>query len=337
MQESGAEFDEVGDIAIRLKVLAGEIYNMQTHMEWLRRQLFPSTATGVFLDRFAQQRGLERRAAVKAIGQLTFRVNETKRYSLTIPRGTAVSTDTGEPVRLYTTEDSELAAGTYSVTIPAEAEIAGYRGNIKVNTAVVPVSVPAEIDSVTNYSTFKGGADEESDTTLRARVLKSYTDQPNGMNASYYIALATSVEGIAKAGVRAKVRGAGTVNLYIASSDGNITNDKIVEVQQIVDSERELNVDVLVMAGGGIPYDLFVTVTAKAGYENAEVVTKCTDAFEDYLSSIPMGGSVYLPALGRYLLETGCIETYEFNPIMSDMILPGSQFFISGDAHIEVE
>ncbi len=336
-RESGAEFDEAGDIAIRLKVLAGEVYNMQTHMEWLRRQLFPSTATGVFLDRFAQQRGLERRPAIKAAGQLTFRVNETKNYSLAIPRGTAVSTDTDSPVRLYTTEEGEIEAGSYSVTIPAEAEIAGYRGNIKINTAVVPVSVPAEIDSVTNYSTFKGGANEESDTTLRARILESYVNQPNGMNASYYTALATSVEGVSKAGVVGKARGAGTVNIYVASTDGSITNDKLREVQQVVENERELNVDVLVAAGGGIYYDLYVTVTAKAGYEAQEVIAKCTDAFEDYLSSLPMGGKLYLPNLGKYLLDTGCIETYEFNPIMDDMSLPGSQFFIAGDVEIEVE
>ena len=73
-EESGAVCDEASDIAIRLRVLAGEIYNMQTETEWLKRQMFPATATGVYLDYFAEQRGLSRREAVKARGAVSFRV-----------------------------------------------------------------------------------------------------------------------------------------------------------------------------------------------------------------------------------------------------------------------
>lgn len=89
-QESGAPFDEASDIAIRLRVLAGELYNMQTSMEWLKRQLFPSKATGEFLDRFAQQRGLVRRSASKATGKLRFSVNEVKLSPVVIPAGTEI-------------------------------------------------------------------------------------------------------------------------------------------------------------------------------------------------------------------------------------------------------
>ena len=336
-QQRGEDFDDAGDIAIRLKVLAGEIYNMQTTVEWLKRQLFPSTATGEFLDRFAAQRGLARNAAVKARGQLKFSVNEQKTTAVTIPRGTVVSTDSELPVRLYTTEDSEIPPNTYSVSVPAEAEQAGYRGNVNARTAVVPVSVPSEVDSVTNDSAFTGGSDEESDTTLRARIQNSYVNCPNGMNASFYIQLVKQVDGITKAGVVSKPRGAGTINIYIADTDGNATDAQLYEAQSLVDAQRELNVDAVVARAVSLSYDLSVVVTKKAGYSSAEVISMCTDAFEDYLSSLPMGGKLYLPNLGKYLLDTGCIETYEFNPIMDDMSLPGSQFFIAGDVEIEVE
>ena len=336
VEESGAEFDEAGDIAIRLKVLAGEIYNMQTQTEWLKRQLFPSTASGEFLDRFAQQRGLERREAVKARGSLIFRVNETKPSAIAVPSGSVVSTDGEIPVRVRTTEDCVIAPGSYSATAAAEAEEAGYRGNINVRTAEIPVSVPSGVDSVTNMSTFSGGADRESDTALRSRILDSYICQPNGMNSAYYIALATSVDGVAKAGVIQKLRGAGTLNLYVAAADGTISNDKLVEVQLLVDRERELNVDVLVGGGSGYQYDLAMSVTPKEGYENAEVISICSSAFEDYLASIPMGGRLYLSTLGKYLLDTGCIKTYEFDQSMSDMTIAASLFFTPGDIDIEV-
>ena len=33
-RETGDSFNEVSDIAIRLKVLAGEIFKLQTNLEW---------------------------------------------------------------------------------------------------------------------------------------------------------------------------------------------------------------------------------------------------------------------------------------------------------------
>ena len=38
-QESETEIDEKSDVAIRLKVLAGEIYNARVNFEWLKNQM----------------------------------------------------------------------------------------------------------------------------------------------------------------------------------------------------------------------------------------------------------------------------------------------------------
>lgn len=333
---SGEDFDESGDIAIRMKVLAGEIYNMQTSLEWMRRQLFPSTASGVFLDRFAEQRGLTRKPAVKARGQLEFRVNETRATAISIPMGTVVSTDDETPVRVYTTEDSQIEPGTYSVMVPAEAEIAGYRGNINVRSAVVPVSVPSDIDLVSNLSAFTGGEDEESDTTLRERIRDSYVCMPNGMNAAYYIELVKSVDGISKAGVMAKPRGAGTLTVYVARTDGDATDAQLVEAQTLINNNRELNVDAVVARAVSQSYDMNVYVTAMEGFTNEEIVSLCTDAFEDYVNTIPLGGRLYLSQLGKYLLDTGCIKTYVFDQSMADMSIPASTFFVTGDVTVQV-
>ena len=335
-QESGAECDEASDVAIRLRVLAGEIYNMQTETEWFKRQLFPATATGEFLDRFAEQRGLARREAVKATGAIRFSLTETRTTAVAIPRGTVVSTAGENPVRVVTTEDSEIPPLTYAVTVPAEAEEAGYCGNIRSFTAAIPVSVPAVVNTVTNPSSFSGGADRESDTTLRERIRESYLDRPNGMNGAYYRELALEVDGIAKAGVVPKQRGVGTVNVYVAGSDGDVRSSKLAEVQAVMNRARELNVDVLVGNAYSQSYDMIVGVNPKAGYGQAEVVALCTAAFEDYVASIPMGGKLYLSKLGKYLLDTGCLVTYEFDPTMSDMVIPASKYFVAGDVTVEV-
>ena len=59
-EECGFEIDEASDVAIRLRVLAGEIYNMQTTLEWTKRQFFPETAAGEYLDHLARQREIGR-------------------------------------------------------------------------------------------------------------------------------------------------------------------------------------------------------------------------------------------------------------------------------------
>lgn len=334
--QSGADYDESGDIAIKLRVLAGEVFNAYSQMEWLKRQMFASTATDTCLDYIALQRGLVRRAATKATGTLTFSVDEAKSYPVTIPAGTAAATSGENPVRIYTTEDAELPLMTMSVTVPAEAEFAGFSGNILVASATVPVSVPSEIDSVTNLSAFRGGTDTETDSSLRQRIKDTYSCVPNGMNKAYYIELAKTVDGVDKAGVVTGLRGIGTMNVYICANEGNVGQELINEVSTLLNSHREINVDLEVMAAMSMSYDMDVIVKAKAGYTEQEVREKITAAFDEYLSTIPVGGKLYLSALGKYLLETDCIENYEFDRSMGNITAPGSQYFVSGDVTIGV-
>lgn len=71
-QETGDSFNEKSDIAIRLKVLAGEIFKVQTNLEWWKRQMFAVSASGECLDKLASQRGIERKKAMKSTGEITF-------------------------------------------------------------------------------------------------------------------------------------------------------------------------------------------------------------------------------------------------------------------------
>lgn len=335
-EESGAEFDDASDIAIRMRVLAGEIYNMQTSAEFLKRQLFASTASGEFLDKLAEQRGLSRRAAEKARGVLTFRVNEVRTMAVPIPRGTVVSTDTERPVRVCTSVDSELPAMTYSVQVPAEAETAGYRGNIASGCAQIPVSVPAEIDSVRNVNSFTGGKNIESDDDLRLRIQNSYFNQPNGMNAAYYISLATSIEGVAKAGVQSQSHGTGSLSVFVRGTDGAVSAEKLAEVQSALDAGRGVNTRVYAEHATAQMYDMDVTVVARPGYSTQEVEELCTEAFEAYIESLPIGGKLYVSALGKRLFDTGCIENCSFDSSMTDVTLTASKYFTPGDVYIEV-
>lgn len=337
IEESGSEFLETSDIAIRLRVLAGEIYNAQTSLEWLKKQMFVNTASGENLDYLASERGLKRKEATKAKGEIMFMIPEAVDHKITIPKGAVVSTNDKTPIRFCTTETEEIGIGGTFVSVYAEAEQAGSNGNIQPNTATVPVSVPAEIVTVKNPVLFEGGADEESDEELRSRIKATFISQANGANAAYYKQLALSVSGVKKAGVIARVRGTGTVNVYVCGNGEAVDSATLAEVQNLLNEKRELVVDVQALNATFINYDLKVNVVAKAGYEDTEVKNLCTNAFKDYLNTIPIGGKLYLSALGKSLLETGCIENYEFDTFMQNQSAAASQCFKAGTVTIGVE
>lgn len=334
-QESGFELDSASDIAIRLRVLAGEIYNAGCNYEWLKRQMFAESAQGEYLDYLAAQRGLQRKAAAKAKGTLTFSVDEPLNYPIAIPAGTVVATNGETPIRVYTTEDSVLPQATYSVTVAAEAEQAGYNGNIASGTAEVPVSVPAGIDSVTN-SVFRRGDDEESDTELRERIRDSYISRPNPANAAFFKQLALTVDGVDKVGTVDHAAGAGSVGVYVAGKDYDVTAETLSEVSALLAANKPIGSIVEVSRAYHIDYDLTVTVQAVAGYEPAEVTELITNAFTAYVGSLDVGARLYLSNLGKYLFDTGCIENYEFDSSMQNESASGSEFFRPGDISITV-
>lgn len=337
IEESGCEFDEASDIAIRLRVLAGEIYNSLVSQNWLKLQMFSDTASGEFLDKIANQRGLVRREALKSQGEIAFMISEPVDHNIIIPKGTVVATDDLDPIRFVTTEDGEISAGNTIVSLYAEAEIAGVSGNVMANRVVIAVSVPAEIENVTNSYLFDGGEDKESDIELRKRIQDSYVNRNNGTNKSYYKQLALSVDGVAKVGVIAKARGNGTVNIYVCGSKGGVSDDVVARLQSIVSKQRELNVDVMVYKASFVPYDLNVNITPKSGYDEDEVKQKCEDAFRVFINSLDVGAKLYLSALGKCLLETNCVENYEFDTYMQSKQLSDSQCFSVGSIGITVE
>lgn len=336
IEDTKVDFDDASDIAIRFKVLAGEIYNAQVNMEWLKRQMFISTATGKNLDYLASQRGLSRKAATKSKGRITFYLPTAVEHGVTIPKGTVVATAEENPVRIVTTEDSIIEAGDVLAVVNAEAVEGGKRGNIKPATAVVCVSVPIEIDSTTNYLAFSGGTDEESDEQLRTRIEDSYIRLANGTNAAYYEQLALTVDGITKASAVGKVRGIGTVDVYVFGTGGDAATVAVEKAQELMEEHRGLNVDVKVINAEKVPYALDVTVWKKDGYSIDEVNALCSKAFADYIDSLRIGSRLYLSSVGKALLDTGCIENYEFNTDMSSVISSCSQCFTVGNINIEV-
>ena len=71
-EKTGTALADGGDRAVRLYAAAAEIYALYVYNDWLKRQSFPQTAEGDYLDSHGQMRGITRTAASRARGCLLY-------------------------------------------------------------------------------------------------------------------------------------------------------------------------------------------------------------------------------------------------------------------------
>lgn len=306
---------ELSDIDIRMKVLAGEIYNDEVNLEFLKRQMFASTATGEYLDFHAGDRGIVRKPSVKAKGQVRFLTDDYAQQSIIIPAGTIVATSGENPVRFTTDEEAILAAGNYFVSVNCTAQSGGISGNVAAETVNTIITNVVGIDSVKNLSAFTGGNDVESDESLRKRVLDTYKSVSDSTNKAYYKRLAFSVDGVYSVSIVPRGRGAGTVDVYIAAQNAPAPNSMVEQVQSIMNRQREINVDVQVYSAVLENFTLGIFVTLKDGYDLADVRNNITESVSEYITSLEIGESVLEYPLSSAILRAEGVYDFSFNSL----------------------
>lgn len=307
---SGQAPPELSDIDIRMKVLAGEIYSNMVELDFVRRQMFLSTATGEYLDLHGADRGLRRLEAVRASGQVRFRVFEPAVTDILIPKGTIVATLGPDSVRFETDEDATLSEGGYTVTVPCTAEEGGISGNVAAGKITIMVTAVLGIDNVINLSAFTGGYDAESDDAFRRRIEDTLISLSNGTNAAYYRKLAMSVDGVRSVNVCPRVRGVGTVDIYIKSSNPVTPISLVNKVRAVIEAERELAVDIDVEAAQRVPVILGIEVVLKDGYEFNSVSEAIRSAVREYVNSTEVGESIGSKFLTKVILGVDGVKDF---------------------------
>lgn len=320
-QLAGFSINRESDIMIRLRVLAGELYNSFCAVEFVKRQMFVSGASGEYLDNHALTRGIYRKSGAKAKGEVTFSLSSAIDSDIVIDEGTVVSTTGAQVLSFQTINQVVLKAGTVSVKAEVVATKEGADHNVMKNTVCVMVTPPLYVDSVINEMYFTGGADKESDEELRNRVISSYKDISNGTNDVYYRRLAQSVEGVYSSSVVSGVRGPGTINIYIMGKGKNqVTKDQIDMVQELVDKNRELNVDALVLYAS--PRDVFITFSLEVfeGYDFEQVCEDVKEKITDFVDELGVSKPLLLSELGDVIFHTQGVKNYNFlQPYSSDV------------------
>ena len=330
--QTGLAMNDGGDMALRFYAAASQIYCLWVQADYLSRQSFPQTAEGIYLDRHAEIRGIERGAASKAAGTLRFTINSALDKALDIPAGTACMT--AAETEFITTDPGTIPAGSLYCDAAAQAAEAGKAGNVPAQSVVYMEHAPEGVAEVYNPQAFSGGEDAESDDGLRSRVLASYRKLPNGANAAYYEAKALSCDGVAAVSVLPKRRGVGTVDIIIADASGPAGSALISAVSEKLNAEREICVDIGVFAPNSVSVSVAAAVTAAPGYDSAEVIGRVYDAVTAYFNGERLGQNITRAKLGSIIYGVEGVENYTLSSPAADVTVAAYQLPVLGEAAI---
>lgn len=319
------------DLAVRMRTLAGELYKQQTYADYILRQMFPTTAQGVYLEEHAAQRGLERKSGTKAIGRVIFGTTAEEHGDILIPAGTEVCT-TGDLLRFVTLEDVTLYSENQNVGADVEAAQPGGAYNVAIGTVGIIVTPVLGIDDVRNAVRFYGGSDDETDEELRARVADSYANISNGTNAAYYREVAMSVDGVYSAGVIGRARGAGTVDVYASGKGTPLSAQQLARIDELLTQARELNVDVRVQSASAVTINLYVRLRVEEGYEFEAVGNEVKAALRAYIDALGVGRDVMISNLGEVIHHIKGVSDYRFlESYGTDTQIAESEYPLSGN------
>lgn len=193
------------------------------YLDWLAKQLMPDTAETEWLDRFGdiwRPGGASRKAATYGTGVINMRatVNGT-----TLPNGSLLGGQVGGLILQFQSTQSVVLATT-DTPVPVVSLVAGVTGVQAGNEASLTVAVTNVLSSGT-FASFVDGVPEETDDTLRARVLDRIRQPPMGGDAEDYVQWATAVPGVTRAWCSPNEMGLGTITVRFMMDDLRATTD----------------------------------------------------------------------------------------------------------------
>jgi uncharacterized phage protein gp47/JayE len=234
-------------LGVHADVLGGELWEEYGYLDYIVDQMLPDTATD-YLARWMAIYNLTPQGAIQAAGNVVF----TGTATTPIPAGTLVQDGSG--VQFATTAAAVLVGGgTATATVGVLAVVGGANGNEAGGTVL---TMPVAIAGVAGNPAFDGsgapgGADSESITSQRQRLLLRIRQPPQGGAAPDYIQWALEVAGVTRAWCLPLMNGAGTVGVTFMM-DGRVnpiplTGD-VTAVQAFINAVRPVTATPTVFA-----------------------------------------------------------------------------------------
>lgn len=279
IREGSIMFDALAPACYQLADLAMELKNVML-------ETFVTTATGGYLDLRAEEAGVRRILATQAVA--TVKVVDANGEPYVLDLGTRFSSIGDEPVYYKITALTDIA-GTYLMT----ADEAGSTGNEYVGT-ILP------IDNLNNFGQAEiieisiPARDDETDDSLRSRVIAEKGIGAFGGNVEDYIRMANEVDGVGAVQVYPTWQGGGTVLLSILNNEFKKPAQTLVDqVQQTIDPDKTgaglglapIGHKVTVKAPEEKLLSISFYLTTDPGIDSESVMAAITTAVEKYFDS----------------------------------------------------
>jgi uncharacterized phage protein gp47/JayE len=329
---TGITVHENCDMAVRLYAAAAQIYSLYVYGEWVRKQSFPQTATGSDLDCHAQMRGIARREALYATGYLRFGINTPVETDIAVPVGTVCMSISG--AEFETTAPGTIPAGKLSCDVPARAVIPGESGNAAAKTIILMTAAPVGVAVCNNPIAFSGGTDTESDESLRARILASYSALPNGANAAFYEKVVLDMEEVAAVRVLPKKRGLGTVDIIITGVDGLPSDTLLLHVLQRLNEMREICVDIDVQKPTPISVNVSLAINTMDNANFPDVESAVRTALQGYFDGTLLGQNITLAKLGNLIYSVPGVRNYSITSPTEDIQVGDTELAVLGNVTV---
>ena len=220
---------------------------------------FVQTSWGEPLTKLAEQFGIIRKEATKAIANLTV----IGSYGAVIQKGSIFSTADGKN---FLATDTATIGTSGEIEIKAEAQEAGADYNVNAETIIkIPISIYG-VQSVINQDAAHDGYEEETDDALRERVLFKVRQPATSGNKNHYMLWASEVAGVGGVKVLPLWSGNGTVKVVITNTDNAIASaDLIKQVQEHIEAEAPIGATLTVTTPDPLTINISLKVTKGIG------------------------------------------------------------------------
>lgn len=269
--------DEVlrrSDAEVYARVVAGVTHALYGFVDWLSRQFIYDTAEDEILDRWASLwLTVPRKPAAPATGFANF----TGSVGAVIPVGALLQALDG--VQYQTTAGTTLT-GTTAV-LAVEAVVPAAAGNRAAGQTLTLATPIAGIQPAAVATALSGGADQEGNDALRARLIARVQTPPHGGARSDYVAWALEVPGVTRAWCYPLELGPGTVTVRFMRDDdaGSAIPDagEVAAVLAHIDPLHPVTAALTVVAPVAAPLAFTIAVTPNTAAVKAAVQAELDD------------------------------------------------------------
>lgn len=282
---TGRTLGKADPVRLFILVIASVVIMLLNKINYTGKQNLLKYAKESNLDNLVALLGVSRIPAAKATLTEKFTLSAVMPNNITIPQGTRVSA--GGQLYFVTSEPTVIPAGQTSGTVLCICQQEGITGNnLKPGTVTALVDPIAYVASVTNTTTSEGGADIESDESLRLRAEEAPESFSVAGPSGAYEYFARAASSLVSQAIAVSPK-PGSVDVYILSGNGAIPGGELqTRVKEFLsDKRRRPLTDVVSVKVPEVrSYDINMTYYLPAGIQAEPVRKNVENAINEYIT-----------------------------------------------------